>query len=78
MLQLPLPIPFSIPLALCFLVELPLLRQSETYKATATPLTGEERDRLYAKQAELWVQFADYQRKTSRKIPVVALERQKD
>ena len=50
----------------------------ETYKATATPLTGEERDRLYAKQAELYPQFADYQRRTSRKIPVVALERQKD
>ena len=50
---------------------------SETYKATATPLTGEERDRLYARQAELYPQFADYQKKTTRKIPVVALERRK-
>ncbi len=41
-------------------------------------VTGEERDRLYAKQAQLYPQFADYQRRTSRKIPVVALERQKD
>src|SRR5438105_9479672 len=49
----------------------------ETYKASVTVLTGEERDRLYAKQAELYPQFADYQRKTSRKIPVIALERQK-
>ena len=49
----------------------------ETYKATATVLTGEERDRLYAKQAELYPQFADYQKRTSRKIPVIALEPQK-
>jgi len=47
----------------------------ETYQATAVPVTGEERDRLYAKQAELYPQFADYQRKTTRKIPVIALER---
>ncbi len=51
---------------------------NETYKATATPLSGEERDRLYAKQAQLYPQFADYQSRTSRKIPVVALQRQKD
>ena len=49
----------------------------ETYQATATVLTGEERDRLYAKQAGLYPQFADYEQKTTRKIPVVALERQK-
>src|SRR5947209_8257104 len=49
----------------------------ETYEATATVLTGEERDRLYARQAELYPQFADYQKRTSRKIPVIALERQK-
>ena len=48
---------------------------SETYQATAVPITGEERNRLYAKQAELYPQFADYQKKTTRKIPVVALER---
>ena len=50
---------------------------AETYQAIATSLTGEERDRLYAKQAELYTQFADYQKKTTRKIPVVALERKK-
>ena len=48
---------------------------TETYNATATVLTGEERDRLYARQAELYPQFGEYQRKTSRKIPVIALER---
>lgn len=49
----------------------------EKYEATATVLTGEERDRLYARQAELYPQFADYQKKTTRKIPVIALERRK-
>ena len=46
-----------------------------TYNATATVLTGEERDQLYARQAELYPQFGEYQRKTTRKIPVIALER---
>src|SRR5437764_13461018 len=49
----------------------------ETLDANATVLTGEERDRLYAKQAELFPQFGEYQTKTSRKIPVVALERRR-
>ena len=46
-------------------------------EATATALQGEERDQWYARQAELYPQFAEYQRKTTRKIPVVALERRK-
>jgi deazaflavin-dependent oxidoreductase (nitroreductase family) len=50
---------------------------TETYEATATSLTGDERDRLYAKQASLYPQFADYQEKTARTIPVIALERRK-
>ncbi len=37
----------------------------------------EERDRFYARQAELYPQFGEYQAKTTRKIPVVALERLK-
>src|SRR6266571_5287547 len=37
---------------------------SETYEATATVLTGEERDRLYAKQAGLYPQFGEYQAMT--------------
>jgi deazaflavin-dependent oxidoreductase (nitroreductase family) len=49
----------------------------ETFEATATPVTGEERDRLYAKQAKLYPGFAEYQAKTTRVIPVIALERQK-
>lgn len=46
----------------------------EKYEATATVLKGEERDQLYARQAELYPQFGEYQAKTTRKIPVVALE----
>ncbi|MEV7809026.1 nitroreductase family deazaflavin-dependent oxidoreductase [Microbispora sp. NPDC088329] len=48
----------------------------ETFTATAVPLTGDERDRMYARQAELVPVFADYQARTSRVIPVVALYRQ--
>ena len=48
---------------------------TETYEAEATVLTGEERDRLYAKQAALRPVFAEYEQKTTRKIPVVALTR---
>lgn len=48
---------------------------TETFKARASVLTGEERDRLYKKQGEEFPQFADYQKKTTRKIPVIALER---
>lgn len=34
---------------------------------------GEERDRIYARQAGLYPQFADYETKTERTIPVVEL-----
>lgn len=39
----------------------------------ATELQGAERDEKYALQAERYPGFAEYQRKTSRIIPVVAL-----
>ena len=39
----------------------------------ATELEGNERDEKYALQAEQYPGFADYERKTSRVIPVVAL-----
>jgi deazaflavin-dependent oxidoreductase (nitroreductase family) len=47
----------------------------ESFQAKAVPVTGEERDRLYAKQATLYPGFAEYQEKTTRVIPVVALAR---
>ena len=49
---------------------------AETFKARATPVTdGPERDRLYAKMVEVMPGFADYEAKTTRKIPVVLLDR---
>ena len=47
----------------------------DAYEARATVVKGEERDRLYAKQVERSPVFGEYELKTSRKIPVVALER---
>lgn len=47
----------------------------ERFAVRAAEVTGEERDRLYAEQARRMPNFAEYEQKTSRKIPVVALER---
>jgi len=44
-----------------------------TYQAEATILPGEERDRVFARAAEANPGWADYQAKTTRVIPVVAL-----
>lgn len=44
----------------------------EKIDATAEEITGAERDRLFAKQASLYPQFAQYQRKTKRTIPIIA------
>jgi deazaflavin-dependent oxidoreductase (nitroreductase family) len=49
---------------------------SDTVQVKAVVTQGEERERLFRKQAELYPQFADYEKKTTREIPVVALERQ--
>jgi deazaflavin-dependent oxidoreductase (nitroreductase family) len=40
----------------------------------ATPVTGADRDRIYAQQATLYPGFAEYEEKTERVIPVVALD----
>ena len=48
---------------------------TEKYQVRATIMTGAERDRLFQKQASLRPQFAEYQSRTTRTIPVVALER---
>ncbi|MFJ8885591.1 nitroreductase/quinone reductase family protein [Streptomyces sp. NPDC102402] len=47
----------------------------ETYAATAEPLLGEERDRLYRAQCERDPAFSAYQAGTTRVIPVIALNR---
>jgi len=48
---------------------------AETYRATAVPITGDERDRVYAEQATRYKGFAEYQEKADRVIPVVELRR---
>ena len=48
---------------------------TESFEADATVVTGEERDHLYGRQAQLYPQFAEYERRTTRKIPVVVFTR---
>jgi deazaflavin-dependent oxidoreductase (nitroreductase family) len=48
---------------------------TESFDVQVTDLQGEERDRLYAAQAEVMPNFAEYQAKTERVIPVIALSR---
>jgi deazaflavin-dependent oxidoreductase (nitroreductase family) len=48
---------------------------TETSRATAVPVAGEERDRIYAEQAR-YPGFAEYQAKTDRVIPVVEILRE--
>jgi len=50
-------------------------RGADTYEATATEVTGADRDRVYAEQARRYPGFAEYQEKTDRVIPVIALDR---
>jgi deazaflavin-dependent oxidoreductase (nitroreductase family) len=50
-------------------------RGTDRYEATARVTTGEERDRLYALQASRIPTFGDYQKKTTRQIPVIELVR---
>jgi deazaflavin-dependent oxidoreductase (nitroreductase family) len=47
----------------------------ETYEARAEELTGEERDRIFDAIGQLMPGFNEYQAKTSRTIPLVALTR---
>ena len=48
---------------------------TETFEVDAHVTTGTERDELFARQAGLYPGFAEYQEKTDRVIPVVALTR---
>ena len=47
----------------------------ETFQARARVAQDDERERLYEAQAALMPNFAEYQRRTTRQIPVVVLER---
>ena len=48
---------------------------TDSYEARAVVATGAERDRLYAQHAKLNPGFAEYQKNTTRVIPIVTLER---
>jgi deazaflavin-dependent oxidoreductase (nitroreductase family) len=48
---------------------------TEKYEARAEVAQGEERDRLYRQQAALFDSFNDYEKRTTRKIPVIILTR---
>jgi deazaflavin-dependent oxidoreductase (nitroreductase family) len=48
---------------------------TEKFEARATITSGDERQRLFDAQAAVMPGFADYQRNTTREIPVVVLER---
>ncbi len=47
----------------------------ERFDAVATPVSGPERDRLFAAQVAAQPGFADYEKATERVIPVVELRR---
>ena len=48
---------------------------TDRFDAVASEVTGPERDRIYAANAALRPAFKDYETRTTRKIPVVALRR---
>ena len=48
---------------------------TERFTATATPITGAERDAIFDRQKEIFPQFAEYEASTTRTIPVVELSR---
>jgi deazaflavin-dependent oxidoreductase (nitroreductase family) len=47
---------------------------NDTVEVQAVVTQGDERERLFSKQKQLMPQFADYEQKTTRQIPVVALQ----
>ncbi len=49
--------------------------EGDTFKARAHVPQGEEYERLYTQHAEINPTFHEYRQKTSRKIPVIVLER---
>jgi deazaflavin-dependent oxidoreductase (nitroreductase family) len=48
---------------------------TETYDVVARVAEGEERERIWSEQKRRFPGFADYEKNTSRQIPVVILER---
>lgn len=55
-------------------IEVPVEGGTKILRARARVLpSGEERDELYAFMTEIWPDFANYQKRTERTIPVVVL-----
>ncbi len=48
---------------------------TEKFEANAEVAQGEERDRLYRQQASQFAAFNDYEKRTTRQIPVIILTR---
>ncbi len=48
----------------------------ETFQATARLLTGKQREEAFAKAVAVFAPYGEYQKKTTREIPVFLLERQ--
>jgi len=51
---------------------------AKRYPVTARKLEGADRDRMWARVVETDPSYAEYQRRTPRRIPVVVLERKPD
>jgi deazaflavin-dependent oxidoreductase (nitroreductase family) len=49
--------------------------KGERVSARAATVHGEDRERLWSLMTEVWPAYDDYQRRTDRQIPVVALRR---
>ena len=56
-------------------VEVGTATGTETFAVRASEAKGEERDRMYAERVAFAPGFGEYERMTSRKIPVMILER---
>lgn len=48
---------------------------ADRFRATARTATAEERERLWPQLVAIWPDYANYQKKTKREIPLVLLER---
>ncbi len=48
---------------------------TERFDGRARVLTGDEREKVWAKQKKLMSGFADYESRTTREIPVILIER---
>ena len=47
---------------------------TETFEVKARPAQGEERERIWTTQKQIMPGFAQYEKQTSREIPVIVLE----